>query len=39
MWEVGALGPMTDFNLGKSVVLESSDTGLKQGEMACMEDA
>lgn len=29
---------MTDFNLGKSVILASPDTGLKQGEMACVED-
>lgn len=39
MWGVGALGLMADFNLGKSVILASPDTGLKQGEMACVEDS
>lgn len=38
MWGVGALGTMTDFNLGKCVILVYPDTGLKQGEMACVED-
>jgi hypothetical protein len=38
MWEVGALGSMTEVQLGDSGILASFNTGLKQRETAHLKD-